>query len=291
MKITVVNLRDPSDHFANDGYIAINALAFRDAVWPAALYTDTTDAIVTVRPGGTVLALHGASITFTADSMSGTIASAFVYDDQGRLLLDIRDIGLELGDSAFGIPAMLFSGDDEIAGSANADSINGYVGDDRLDGRKRADVVHGGDGDDRIAGNGGSDQLFGDAGRDTIVGGRGGDLLFGGAGKDSFRFNDAGGSARGQDMIGDFGRGNDRILLDKDGFKGIGPIGRLDPDKFAIVNGRKDAARDDRILFDPRESTIYYDPDGSGPKDARVIAVVFDQDGRVTVTADDFFVV
>lgn len=292
VKITVVNLRDPSDSFANDGYIYINVLAFRDAVWPAAFYTDATYASVSIRPGGTFLTLSGASITFTQDAMSGTIDSVFVYDDQGRLLLDVRDIGgLDLGDPAWGIPAMLFSGDDEIVGSVNSDAINGYGGDDKLNGRKGADVIHGGDGDDRIAGNGGSDQLFGDAGNDTIIGGRGGDLMFGGAGKDSFRFNDTGGTGRGPDTIGDFGRGNDRILLDKDGFKGIGPLGKLDPDKFAIVNGRKTADSDDRILFDPRDSKIYYDPDGSGPKDARLIALVFGKDGSVKVTADDFFVV
>ena len=58
---------------------------------------------------------------------------------------------------------------DVIAGSSEADSINGLGGNDALDGRAGNDVLDGGAGDDLIAGGAGSDVIYGGAGNDMIL--------------------------------------------------------------------------------------------------------------------------
>jgi len=288
MKIDVIDLRDPSAFFASDALPELAALSWRDAVWPAAFYEDSDFATVGLRQGDSTLQLFGQGLTFTASTMSGTVDRLVSYDGSGRKLMVVTDIGLALGDPAWGTPEDRFAGNDEILASDNADFIDGYGGDDRLVGRKGNDVVHGNGGDDKLVGNGGRDQLFGDGGRDLLVGGRGDDLMFGGGGKDAFRFKSVGGRDGEHNVIADFGRGNDRIELDRDAFKGLGPEGRLDPDRFATV---ADAGRGDKILWDGYAGKLYYDPDGSGPKDARLVTFVLGPDGVAKLDAGDIFLV
>ncbi|WP_145675644.1 nidogen-like domain-containing protein, partial [Azospirillum brasilense] len=98
-------------------------------------------------------------------------------------------------------PGILVRIDDLVlAGTDNADTLEGGAGRDSLTG---------GAGDDSLVGGGGDDTLVGDAGNDTLVGGLGTDRLTGGAGNDTFVFtaDDIAG-----DRITDFTDG-DRIDL------------------------------------------------------------------------------
>jgi Ca2+-binding RTX toxin-like protein len=80
-------------------------------------------------------------------------------------------------------------------------TINGDGGNNNL---------FGGNGNDAINGNGGNDRASGSGGADTIDGGDGNDTVLGGAGADRFIFREGG----DDDYIGDFVRGQDRIVLD-----------------------------------------------------------------------------
>ena len=87
------------------------------------------------------------------------------------------------------------SGNDNLTGSALADTISGGAGNDTLDG---------GSGDDMLFGEAGADTLKGGAGNDKLDGGAGEDKLTGGAGADIFKFG-AG------DRITDFVSGEDKL--------------------------------------------------------------------------------
>jgi Ca2+-binding RTX toxin-like protein len=89
-------------------------------------------------------------------------------------------------------PALLYSmaagasgttGNDVVAGTADADSLTGLNGNDRLWAHL---------GDDSVDAGGGGDIVYGAAGNDTLVGGIGADYLYGEAGSDLYGVDDAG---------------------------------------------------------------------------------------------------
>lgn len=88
------------------------------------------------------------------------------------------------------------SGNDVIIGNNVANRIYGMGGDDLIKGSGGNDSLVGGNGDDLISGGPGNDRLNGQ---------KGDDYLHGGLGNDIFVLNE------GNDVIGDFGDGNDRL--------------------------------------------------------------------------------
>ncbi len=144
-------------------------------------------------------------------------------DATSAVWLDLRDIGLDLGDAAgdslIAIEGFLgsrfddrFSGDgagnlidggggnDMVSGQWGADTLRGNVGNDTLDGAADRDALFGdagadwligGDGMDSLFGGADADRLAGDGGNDALYGGTGDDRLTGGAGRD-FLFGDGG---------------------------------------------------------------------------------------------------
>lgn len=90
------------------------------------------------------------------------------------------------------------SGDNNLVGGSESDTINGLGGNDTLSGsdifsRGGSDTLNGGDGNDRLTGDP-TDQVFGGAGDDIIFGStyRGADwpgTIDGGSGADTFRIN------------------------------------------------------------------------------------------------------
>lgn len=94
-------------------------------------------------------------------------------------------------------------------GKAN-DQLSGSVGEDILLGNAGEDRLLGLGGHDRLDGGVGDDRLFGGDGHDKLIGGRGNDLLEGGAGRDTFVF----GTNAGDDVVVDFDRAADRLLLE-----------------------------------------------------------------------------
>ena len=97
-------------------------------------------------------------------------------------------------------------GDDQIAGNEGNDYLQGNLGSDR---------ISGGAGNDRVRGGSGNDLLFGDSGSDRLFGDRGADTLLGGLGNDAFAISPGSGGQTldGADVIADFTKGQDAILL------------------------------------------------------------------------------
>jgi Ca2+-binding RTX toxin-like protein len=83
-------------------------------------------------------------------------------------------------------PATVSAGDgnDQIIGSAAADSLSGNAGNDRIDGRGGPDRLDGNGGRDKLRGQEGNDRLFGGDHGDWLNGGEGEDILFGHLGDD-----------------------------------------------------------------------------------------------------------
>lgn len=96
------------------------------------------------------------------------------------------------------------SEDDDITGTAGADTIDALVGDDTVRGRA---------GDDQLLGSGGNDRLLGQAGDDLIMGGIDNDTVDGGIGDDTLQGgddNDILDGSSGHDLL-DGEAGNDRL--------------------------------------------------------------------------------
>lgn len=113
-------------------------------------------------------------------------------------------------------------GDDTVKGQAGEDTLNGGAGDDLLKGGAESDRILGAAGADRLVGQRGDDALRGGGGDDVLRGGAGADRLWGqagddeltgGAGRDRFFFRPGG----GDDVITDFTRGEDRMVIDGPG--------------------------------------------------------------------------
>ena len=130
-------------------------------------------------------------------------------------------------------------GDDTLNGGSGNDTLYGNIGEDDLDGGSGNDTIFGGDDDDDIDGGSGNDTIWGGAGNDTIKGGEGDDEIGGGAGNDTIKggagndkiWGSAGDdvlvfqTGHGDDVVHDFGTGNDRI--DLSAFSGISGFDNL----------------------------------------------------------------
>jgi Ca2+-binding RTX toxin-like protein len=126
----------------------------------SAAWTGTVNSIVSFGPNGPLTAGEGFSVD------AATLHTA-----------------IENGDTD-AINALLWSGNDQMTGSASDDTLLGYAGRDTLIGGSGNDTLIGGAGSDRLVGGDGSDNLFGGDGNDRLFGGRGVDVLNGGAGND-----------------------------------------------------------------------------------------------------------
>lgn len=142
--------------------------------------------------------------------------------------------------------------------------------------------ITGSEGGDWLAGLAGRDDLRGGAGNDRLSGGGGRDTLAGGDGADRFVFDEAPGAANA-DTITDFTAGEDRIVLLRSEFRGIGPTGELAASAFR--EGGQAVDRSDRILHNGNE--LWFDADGSGRKDAVLFARLA---GGADIGADDILI-
>ena len=126
-----------------------------------------------------------------------------------------------------------------------------------------------------ITGNNLNNLLIGGAGNDQVSGMDGNDTLTGGVGLDQFIF--AAAPSRGNvDLIQDFTRGQDQLVLDALMFGGIGLHDRqLDPTMFrsgAHVSTAGDS--NDHVIYDTSTGRLYYDADGAGGAGAIQIATL-----------------
>ena len=168
-------------------------------------------------------------------------------------------------------------GNDNISGSADADTINGLGGNDFLAGNS---------GDDSIVGGAGNDTIFGDGGNDWVEGGAGNDSISGSGGQDNLVFREFG--AANADTVASFDTNWDRIQLDAAGFANIGASGRFSSGDVRFFSGTAAHDADDRIIYNTSTGQLYYDADGAGGADAQLVATV---QGAAPVTANDIWVI
>jgi serralysin len=156
---------------------------------------------------GEVRAIQITDQTIVEFDKDGDGRSDFQIELTGSFLLDRLDF--------VGLNGVATSGNDQLFGTAGADSIDGLGG------------------NDVISGYDGADTLSGGAGNDVLVGGTGGDTLSGGAGSDVFRYTEAADSKAGaRDRILDFQASADKLdfsalgtgfeFIGKRGFSGEG---------------------------------------------------------------------
>ncbi|MGL4324894.1 MAG: calcium-binding protein [Beijerinckiaceae bacterium] len=105
---------------------------------------------------------------------------------------------------------LLKKGNDYVNAKEANDMILAGAGDDIVLGDKGDDVIFGGKGVDRLSGGNDNDRISGGQGNDFINGGWGDDVLRGGLGDDKFIFDTG---SRGNDIIRDFGKGNDQLYI------------------------------------------------------------------------------
>jgi VCBS repeat-containing protein len=105
------------------------------------------------------------------------------------------------------------NGADSVTGGPGADTLGGGTGEDQLAGGDGRDSLAGAQGQDTLLGGAGTDTLQGDEGDDRLDGGAGSDRLTGGVGDDSFVFGGAAPRPGEVDVVTDFRKGEDHIVL------------------------------------------------------------------------------
>jgi Ca2+-binding RTX toxin-like protein len=95
----------------------------------------------------------------------------------------------------------------------------------------------------------------------VIYGGKGADVLFGSYGRDVFVFDTKLGRSE-IDTIRSFNVKDDTIKLENAIFTKVGGRGWLKAGAFHI--GSKAADKNDRIIYDEKKGSLYYDKDGAG---------------------------
>ncbi len=175
--------------------------------------------------------------------------------------------------------------------------MNGLSGNDTLFGSGRGNMLKGGDGYDLIFGGAGNDTIIGGsyadglnggAGNDTLYGSLGNDALTGGAGADRFVFDTALNAVRNVDKVKDFQRGVDTIALDNAVFRALGAAGDLASSQFKVIGTGANADSNDRIIYDVRSDTLFYDTNGSAAGGRTAIARF---ENNPVLAVDDFIIV
>lgn len=159
------------------------------------------------------------------------------------------------------------AGDDRLEGGSHNDDLFGEDGNDFLFGLNNDDALFGGAGHDLLEGGNGDDILRGSFGDDVLIGGAGNDTLYGHSDFDTFVFAEYG--SVNFDTLIDF-VGNDTIALDTSVFD----VGEGVLAASAFVEGSDAQDADDRIIYDQATGELWYDADGSGAGEKKLIAVL-----------------
>ncbi len=170
----------------------------------------------------------------------------------------IDNTGAAKGDTYFGIERVLGSldGSDQLRGDVAENVLRGF---------------------------GNADRLFGNAGNDDLFGGNGQDTLTGGADADNFYFDTY--SSRG-DVITDFANGIDALLFNDDAFGDLAD-GVLAASRFKSGTNNQAGDANDRFIFNANTDQLYFDADGTGNRDAVLVATFAN---GATITANDIFI-
>ncbi|MEZ0167752.1 calcium-binding protein [Microvirga sp. TS319] len=142
-----------------------------------------------------------------------------------------------------------------------------------------------------LTGNKYANTITGNAGANKLYGGLGNDVLKGGAGKDTFVFDSKPSASTNVDKILDFKSSDDAIWLDNKYFTKLGSGSASSPKMFnsdMFVVGTKAQDKEDRIIYDKKTGSLYYDPDGTGSAAQVKIAII---SNKTTLSYHDFFVI
>lgn len=188
----------------------------------------------------------------------------------------------------FAIFASILGGADTFLLSNGADVARAYAGNDVMYGRGGNDVLLGDAGNDQIFGESGNDTLYGGIGADRLSGGIGIDTLVGGSGADSFIFATAPNATTNRDIITDFYRVDDSMLLENAIFTKLGAAGTMSSAFF--TSNTAGVARDanDYIVYESDTGKLFYDADGSGRGAPVLIATL---SNKAVITYADFIVI
>ncbi len=142
-----------------------------------------------------------------------------------------RSVAIQYGAADGSLWIELLPDIENLTGSGYADILAGDRRENVLSGGPGNDTLYGGPGggDDLMLGGAGNDKIYGGQGDDTLIGGPGNDKMIGGQGADLFVFEPG---ENEEDIITDFGRGNDRIDLRAFNLEGI-----EDVSLFSASNG------------------------------------------------------
>jgi Ca2+-binding RTX toxin-like protein len=203
----------------------------------------------------------------------------FAWGASSGIVADMQT-GTLSGGGIGGSGTVSFSRIEIITGTTFDDHLTGH------DGR----LVHDGDGNGQfltgavLSGEGGDDTIIGGAFHDHLSGGTGNDRISGGRGNDSIDLGHGGGSdvvvfdvapmEANADGVTNFVSGQDTIQLDNQVFVNLGPAGRFsagDERFFAGAGATSGQDASDRVIFNTTTGQIWYDADGSGAGEARLI--------------------
>ncbi len=166
---------------------------------------------------------------------------------------------------------------ERLEGSSLNDTLTGSTGNNGLSGLG---------GNDRLNGGLGNDTLDGGAGNDRLNGGTGNDVLTGGADADEFVFNSAPNALTNVDQINDFVSGVDKLLFDDAIFAALtATAGALNAVQFHL--GAAATAVEQRLIYDQATGSLFYDSDGLGGSNQRLVATL---SPAVALAATDIFV-
>jgi Ca2+-binding RTX toxin-like protein len=147
-------------------------------------------------------------------------------------------------------------------------TVQGTIGNDILIGDNANNILNGGLGADTLTGGVGNDSLNGGNGDDLLFGGEGGDRLTGGSGSDKFYFGNVSSfNALGIDILTDFTRGSDKIVLSRSVFPTIGSS--LTTGKFATINNSSSTeisiagGSSASIVYNTFNGKLFYNSDGT----------------------------
>jgi len=219
-----------------------------------------------------------------ADAMTGGLGNDTYYvDDAGDLVLEYAGQGID----TVNVNTAAYT----LRSDAEVETLVAGVGALSLTGSTFANAVTGNALNNSLWGLAGNDRITAGAGNDKIYGGEGNDTLYGEAGKDIFVFDTRTNKRTNVDRIEDFRYQDDSIYLENRIFTKLGSGTATKPKKFnadMFVNGTRAQDREDRIVYDKKTGSLYYDQDGTGSKAQVKIATL---DKNLKVTYSDFYVI
>jgi len=261
-----------------EGDDIIDLTSARFSYDPVVLFGEAGRDVLWGNAGGDVLVGGGGR-----DSMAGGAGNDLYGVTAGDVVIELAGGGVDTVETAASytlpkfVEKLTLTGSEAVSGTGNG-SANTILG------NKAGNLLKGLGGADVLKGGGGADKLYGGAGNDKLTGGAGADKLV---------FDTALNATSNKDTILDFRHLTDRIWLDDDIFKKLGPasgVRDLLPGRFKVLNASAELDGNDFILYKKATGELFYDTNGVDPG-GRTLFAVLGTDTHPTLTYADFQVI